>query len=110
MTPLLTLLFAATALLYAAVGFGGGSTYNALLVLGEVDYRLVPSIALMCNLIVVTGSLWRFWREDTLPFDVWRRFYWYPSQPPGSVAESPCKKLCLLVSSVAHCSFLGSDF
>ncbi|MEL6663490.1 MAG: sulfite exporter TauE/SafE family protein [Pseudomonadota bacterium] len=67
MTSLLPVLFALTALLYAAVGFGGGSTYNALLVLGDVDYRLIPSIALMCNIIVVAGGMWRFGQQRALP-------------------------------------------
>ena len=56
----LAFLFFLTALLYACVGFGGGSTYNALLALNGVDYRLLPSIALICNLIVVSGGVWRF--------------------------------------------------
>ena len=51
------------ALLYAAVGFGGGSTYNALLVLNGTDYRILPTIALLCNVIVVAGGSWRFWRS-----------------------------------------------
>jgi len=55
-------LFFITALLYAAVGFGGGSTYNALLVLYGVDYRILPAIALACNIIVVSGGVWRFSR------------------------------------------------
>ncbi|MHA7872618.1 MAG: sulfite exporter TauE/SafE family protein [Hyphococcus sp.] len=60
MIALLALFFFATALLYAAVGFGGGSTYNALLILHGTDYRLLPSIALICNMIVVAGGAWRF--------------------------------------------------
>ncbi|WP_373492527.1 sulfite exporter TauE/SafE family protein [Parasphingorhabdus sp.] len=56
----LALLFAATAALYASVGFGGGSTYIALLALAELDYRLLPIIALLCNIIVVTGGAVRF--------------------------------------------------
>ena len=60
---LLALLFGITALLYAAVGFGGGSTYNALLVLNGTDYRILPTIALLCNIIVVAGGSWRFWRS-----------------------------------------------
>jgi uncharacterized membrane protein YfcA len=59
--PQLAALFALTALLYASVGFGGGSTYNALLVLGGTDYRILPAIALICNIIVVAGGSWRFW-------------------------------------------------
>ncbi len=60
------LLFLVTALLYSAVGFGGGSTYNALLVLAETDYRLLPSIALVCNLIVVTGGVLHYRRSGDL--------------------------------------------
>ncbi len=55
-------LFALTALLYAMVGFGGGSTYNALLVLNGTDYRILPAIALVCNIVVVAGGSWRFAR------------------------------------------------
>lgn len=58
----LAVLFFITAVLYAAVGFGGGSTYNALLVLAETDYRILPSIALLCNLIVVSGGTYCFAR------------------------------------------------
>ncbi len=57
---ILALAFLITALLYASVGFGGGSTYNALLVLNGADYRILPAIALLCNIIVVSGGVWRF--------------------------------------------------
>jgi len=59
-------LFCIVAALYAAVGFGGGSTYNALLVLNGTDYRILPTIALACNLVVVSGSIWRFSRAKLL--------------------------------------------
>jgi uncharacterized membrane protein YfcA len=62
----LALLFLVTAALYAAVGFGGGSTYNALLVLADTDYRVLPSIALLCNLIVVTGGVLQYRRSGDL--------------------------------------------
>jgi len=67
MSLLLIILFLVTALLYASVGFGGGSTYNALLVLQGADYRILPAIALICNIIVVTGGVWRFWQAGHLP-------------------------------------------
>lgn len=53
----LAALFFLTALAYAMVGFGGGSTYTALLVLAETDYRILPAISLACNITVVTGSV-----------------------------------------------------
>jgi uncharacterized membrane protein YfcA len=49
---LLPIAFAATAWLYAMAGFGGGSTYIALLVLSSLPLTAVPVIALACNLIV----------------------------------------------------------
>ena len=62
--------FFATALLYASVGFGGGSTYNALLSLAQFDYRLLPIVSLACNVVVVSGSMVRFARAGVVP---WRR-------------------------------------
>ncbi len=64
--PVLFAAFLVTALLYASVGFGGGSTYNALLVISGADYRVLPAIALMCNVIVVSGGVWRFARTGDL--------------------------------------------
>lgn len=61
MSALLGIGFFVTAILYAAVGFGGGSTYNALLVLNGTDYRILPSLALACNILVVSGGVIRFW-------------------------------------------------
>ncbi|GLR48355.1 sulfite exporter TauE/SafE family protein [Sphingomonas astaxanthinifaciens] len=51
---LLAAAFLLTALLYAMAGFGGGSTYTALLVLAGTDIKAVPVISLLCNVLVVT--------------------------------------------------------
>jgi len=67
---LLALSFLVTALLYASVGFGGGSTYAALLALSGLDYRLLPIVALACNIVVVAGGTIRFARARITP---WRR-------------------------------------
>lgn len=56
----LALGFLLTALLYSMAGFGGGSTYNALLVLAETDYQILPAIALSCNIIVVAAGVAQF--------------------------------------------------
>ena len=64
--PVLIAAFLVTALLYASVGFGGGSTYNALLVMSGADYRVLPAIALVCNVIVVSGGVWCFSRTGDL--------------------------------------------
>jgi uncharacterized protein len=56
--------FFVTAALYASVGFGGGSTYTALLTLGGVDYKILPAISLICNVIVVSGGAVRYIRAE----------------------------------------------
>ena len=55
-------------MLYAAVGFGGGSTYNALLVLADFDFRYIPIIALSCNIVVVLGNCLRYQLHDLIPW------------------------------------------
>ena len=60
--------FFVAALLYASVGFGGGSTYTALLALAEIDYRLLPLLSLACNIVVVAGSSVRFARAKVTPW------------------------------------------
>lgn len=67
MPILFAALFLVTATIYASVGFGGGSTYTALLAVGEVDYRLIPLISLSCNIAVVAGSCLRYGRAALLP-------------------------------------------
>jgi uncharacterized membrane protein YfcA len=70
--PILAALFLITAFLYAAAGFGGGSTYNALLVLAGTDYRVIPILSLSCNIIVVSAGSWRFARSGHV---AWRRIW-----------------------------------
>ncbi len=53
---ILSTLFFVTAILYSSVGFGGGSTYLALLIIWDIPYYIFPLIALICNIIVVTGN------------------------------------------------------
>ena len=53
---ILSILFIVTATLYSSVGFGGGSTYLALLLIWGIPYYIFPVIALLCNIIVVSGN------------------------------------------------------
>jgi len=53
---ILSILFFITAILYSSVGFGGGSTYLALLLIWGIPYYIFPVIALICNIIVVSGN------------------------------------------------------
>lgn len=54
--------FFLTALIYAMIGFGGGSTYTAILALSETPHSFIPVISLVCNIVVVSGGIWRFSR------------------------------------------------
>jgi len=71
---LLIFSFFIIALIYSSVGFGGGSSYLAMLALpvfGLAQGEIRP-IALMCNLIVVTSGTIIFYRTGNLKWkDVW---------------------------------------
>ena len=62
----LIILFFATSTIYSSVGFGGGSTYLALLLLWGIPYTIFPVIALSCNIIVVTGNCINYSRAGNL--------------------------------------------
>ena len=57
---ILSIFFFITAILYSSVGFGGGSTYLALLLIWNVPYYIFPVIALLCNIIVVSGNSFNY--------------------------------------------------
>ena len=63
---LLAILFLVTALVYSSVGFGGGSTYLALLLIWGIPYSVFPVIALSCNIIVVSGNCVNYIRAGNL--------------------------------------------
>ena len=63
---ILSILFLITATLYSSVGFGGGSTYLALLLIWGFPYNLFPIIALSCNIIVVSGNCFNYIRAGNL--------------------------------------------
>ena len=63
---LLAILFLATGAVYSSVGFGGGSTYLALLLIWGVPYFMFPIIALSCNIIVVSGNCFNYIKAGNL--------------------------------------------
>jgi hypothetical protein len=65
---ILPILFFVTAILYASVGFGGGSTYLALLLIWDVPYFIFPIIALSCNILVVSGNCFNYIRTGNQNF------------------------------------------
>jgi len=63
---ILTASFFVIALVYSSVGFGGGSSYLALMaVVGVAPETMRPS-ALLCNIVVVVGGAYIFWKEGHL--------------------------------------------
>ncbi|KQR94806.1 hypothetical protein ASG01_02760 [Chryseobacterium sp. Leaf180] len=54
---LLLICFFVIAFTYASVGFGGGSSYLAVLALFSLPYAEIRLTALLCNIIVVSGGV-----------------------------------------------------
>lgn len=74
---ILIIAFFCIALIYSSVGFGGGSSYLALL--SQSFFALtqseIKSTALLCNIIVVTGGTIIFYREGKISIrEVWPYF------------------------------------
>ena len=67
---ILTIFFFITAILYSSIGFGGGSTYLALMLIWDVPFYIFPIIALICNIIVVTGNSINFSRTKNINFSL----------------------------------------
>jgi uncharacterized membrane protein YfcA len=67
---ILSFLFTLTATLYSSVGFGGGSTYLALLLIWDVPYLIFPVIALFCNVIVVSGNCFNYIKAGNINFKI----------------------------------------
>jgi uncharacterized membrane protein YfcA len=63
---IVSLVFFCIALIYSSVGFGGGSSYLAVLALFSFGSDEMRFIALVCNCVVVTGSLLNFYRAGLL--------------------------------------------
>ena len=67
---ILSIFFFITAILYSSVGFGGGSTYLALMLIWDIPYYIFPVIALFCNIIVVSGNSINYIKSGNLDFDL----------------------------------------
>ena len=57
---LVILLFFIVSILYSSVGFGGGSSYLAILALTGIVFTQIRATALLCNIIVVTSNVYLF--------------------------------------------------
>jgi len=71
---LLIISFFIIALVYSSVGFGGGSSYLALM--AQPFFALLPEVirptALLCNIVVVTGGAIIFYKQGKLSWkEIW---------------------------------------
>ncbi len=60
--------FFVIATLYSSVGFGGGSSYLALLTLVLTSFFAIRTTSLVCNLVVVSGSCYLYYKNGHLDF------------------------------------------
>jgi len=60
--------FFVIAMVYASVGFGGGTSYLALMAVLALPFEVMRPAALLCNIVVVTGGTIIFYREKLLDF------------------------------------------
>ncbi|HEU5145500.1 MAG TPA: sulfite exporter TauE/SafE family protein [Chryseosolibacter sp.] len=65
---ILVVAFFFIAMIYSSVGFGGGSSYLALLGVMGVHFDVLRPAALLCNIVVVTGGTYIFWRSGAIDF------------------------------------------
>ncbi|WP_158841793.1 sulfite exporter TauE/SafE family protein [Polaribacter sp. L3A8] len=62
----IVLLFFIVAILYAAVGFGGGSSYLAILALTGIVFTQIRATSLLCNIVVVIGNVFLFYQQKEI--------------------------------------------
>lgn len=65
---LISLGFFVIAILYSSIGFGGGSSYLAILTLFFTSFFIIRTSGLICNLVVVTGSTYLYWKNGHFNF------------------------------------------
>jgi len=59
-------IFFFVALFYSMVGFGGGSSYLAIMAIYGLPAMTMKTIALLCNIVVVSGGTWLFYKRGLL--------------------------------------------
>jgi len=59
----IVVLFFFVAILYSSVGFGGGSSYVAILALTGLGFIQFRAIALLCNIVVVSGGTYIYFKK-----------------------------------------------
>lgn len=62
----LTIAFFIIAMLYATVGFGGGTSYIGMLAVMSLPFEVIPKISLLCNILVVSGGCWHYYKSELM--------------------------------------------
>lgn len=88
------------AMIYSSAGYGGGSSYLSIMAMINIPYKTYPTLALICNLIVVSGSAFKFLKQKLIE---WKKIFpWIiPSIPLayfGSRTHMPEKSFISLLS------------
>ena len=92
-SPLLLILLAAVAFLYASVGHGGASGYLALMSLFAFPVSFMKPTALVLNILVSGISFYFYFREKKFE---WKLFY------PFAITSIPCSFLGGLITIQTH--------
>ena len=58
--------FFVIAILYSSVGFGGGSSYLAILALFGLAFGQIRATALLCNIMVVSSNVFLYYRQGIM--------------------------------------------
>ncbi|NVK53526.1 MAG: sulfite exporter TauE/SafE family protein [Flavobacteriaceae bacterium] len=61
-------LFFCIAILYSSVGFGGGSSYLAVLALIGLGFTEIRATALLCNILVVSSNVFFYMKNNDYPW------------------------------------------
>ena len=62
----LIIAFFLVSVLYSSVGFGGGSSYLAILAITSIAFTQIRSTALLCNIMVVFGNIISYQKEKLI--------------------------------------------
>jgi uncharacterized protein len=65
---LLIIIFFLVAIVYSSVGFGGGSSYLAFMSYFSISFLILRPTALLCNIVVVAGGTYIFYKQGALNF------------------------------------------
>ena len=85
----LPVVFFLVAAAYSSVGFGGGSSYLAVLALTGIAFSVIPQTALVCNVVVAGIGVWHYARHGHLNHQINIAIWSIPCHPPTVPVSAP---------------------